>query len=416
MKIGFVGVGKLGFPCALALARRGHDVMGFDVSDAPYEWLKSRCYPYQEEQIDEYLTDTSLRMARELDELVRHAEIIFCAAQTPHLPEYEGSTPLPSTRADFDYSYLRAAVGEIANSCKQISDERKTLIVISTVLPGTCAREIAPLIESSSLRFAYNPYFIAMGTVIADFLAPEFVLCGCDDASALAQIEALYASITSSPVRAMSVKSAELTKVIYNTFITTKVTIANTVMELCERNGGDADDVMDALRCATDRIVGPKYMTPGMGDGGGCHPRDNIALSWLARKLGMTYDPWSDLMVARQRQTEWLARRVILEAAKNGLSITVLGKAFKAGTNIVTGSAAVLLKTLIEEYNVDVDAYDPVVDPDAKLPMSPRVFFVATDHAVFRTMPLPPGSVLLDPWGTAPDRPWIKTHRIGREA
>src|SRR2546423_668973 len=176
-----------------------------------------------------------------------------------------------------------------------------------------------------------------MGTTVRDFLNPEFVLIGSDRASGNgtvgdSRLRGFYRTLHDRPLFETDVKTAELIKVAYNTFIGQKIVFANAMMELCHKVGADADDLAAALGLAGDRIVSPRYLRGGMGDGGPCHPRDNIALSWLSEELGLSHDIFSDIMEAREHQAEWLTD-LIAERA-NGIPIVVHGKAFKPDTPI----------------------------------------------------------------------------------
>jgi UDPglucose 6-dehydrogenase len=176
-KIGVCGLGKLGFPIALSLAKR-HDVVGYDVSPAAKEILTSRKYPHREIGAQELLETTALRIVDTVDELVTHSDVCFVIVQTPHRPEFEGVTRLPKERADFDYTYLREAVSDVAETAKKLA-KQLIVVIMSTVLPGTIDREIKPLLnEYTSL--VYNPAFPAMGTAVDDYESPEFVLIGAD--------------------------------------------------------------------------------------------------------------------------------------------------------------------------------------------------------------------------------------------
>src|SRR5262249_6729878 len=156
--------------------------------------------------------------------------------------------------------------------------------------PGTIRREIFPLV-GEHVKLCYNPFFIAMGTTIRDFLDPEFVLFGMRDPEAAERARALYSTLHDRPVYETSIENAELIKVSYNTYITMKIAFANTLMEICHKiEGCDVDQVTGGLALGTQRLLSPRYLGGGMGDGGGCHPRDNIALSWLSRELGLSYD------------------------------------------------------------------------------------------------------------------------------
>ena len=276
------------------------------------------------------------------------------AVQTPHQPEYEGITRLPDNRVDFDYQYLVRSIDEISKSVK-----RETVVaIVSTVLPGTIRRLVKPA-AGPLLRLCYNPAFTAMGTTANDYLNPEFVLLGADDPTSVASVEKFYASVTDAPILRMSIESAELTKVAYNTFIGMKIVFANTLMEICHKSpGANVNDVTGALKRARKRVVSPSYLDGGMGDGGACHPRDNIAMSWLARELHLSHDIFEDLMEARFQQSEWLAELM----CAHDLPKAIIGYSFKAGSDLIVGSSALLLKSILEERGFTPFLYDPYVE------------------------------------------------------
>jgi UDPglucose 6-dehydrogenase len=327
-----------------------------------------------------------------LEEVVSHGEIVFVTVQTPHQPEYEGVTRLPNNRLDFDYQYLVRSIDEISKSVK-----RETVVaIVSTVLPGTMRRLVKPAADPL-LRLCYNPAFTAMGTTIYDYLHPEFILLGADDPTSAARIEKFYASVTDAPILRMSIESAELTKVAYNTFIGMKIVFANTLMEICHKApGANVDDVTSALKLAHKRIVSASYLEGGMGDGGACHPRDNIAMSWLARELQLSHDIFEDLMEARFRQSEWLAN---LMCAHN-LPKAIVGYSFKARSDLTVGSSALLLKSILEERGCTPFLYDPYVEGALRdlSELSPHVFLIGAKHPDFTSLVFPKGSVVIDPW------------------
>lgn len=331
MRIGFIGLGKLGLPMALAINSSGHEVWGYDVDGwvSVYLDTEGRGLPYEEQGIQGLLGGHSIQW-RTPDEIADWADLIFIAVQTPHAKQFEGVTRLPEDRFDFNYDYLCEALTSVDHARGQV-------VVISTVLPGTLA-------SLGATHVLYNPSFIAMGTTIPDFLDPEFVLIGTDGA-ATSRLRDFYASIHVRPIFVTTIKTAELTKVAYNTYLGMKIVFANAMMEICEKIGADVDDLVDALSLADRRIISSAYMRGGMGDGGGCHPRDNIALSWLARELDLSHDIFEDIMLAREDQTEWLAEL----AMQTGQPIELLGKSYKPGTNLTTGSPARLLASLLEE-------------------------------------------------------------------
>ena len=394
MKIGFVGLGKLGLPCAVAAAIKGHDVVGYDIAPDRMSKMPSvyrETGPDGSAPFDLCLEQSNLRFGS-LEDVVSHGEIVFIAVQTPHKPEYEGVTRLPAHRMDFDYRYLVRSIEEISANVKR----ELVVAIVSTVLPGTVRRFVKP-VASPLLRLCYNPAFTAMGTTMYDFLHPEFVLLGVDDPVSAAKVENFYASVTGAPVLRMSIDSAELTKVAYNTFITMKIVFANTLMEICHKSpGANVDDVTGALRTAHKRILSPRYLEGGMSDGGACHPRDNIAMSWLARELPLSHDIFENLMEARFEQTEWLADLM----CAHDLPKAIAGYSFKAGSDITVGSPALLLRSILEERGFSPLLYDPYVDGSkrdlSKLP--PHVFVIGAKHEDFRSLAFPKGSVVIDPW------------------
>jgi UDPglucose 6-dehydrogenase len=408
-KIGFIGLGKLGLPCALAIEKKGHKVFGYDVNPEVGKILESRVLPYKEVDGQEHLETHNISFLS-LSEVVKESEIIFVAVQTPHEPKYEGITRIPNERCDFNYTYLKDSIKAISDVLDELKENR-IVVIISTVLPTTVKEQIMPLV-SEYMRLCYNPFFIAMGTTIHDFLNPEFVLLGNDNEEAANEVEKFYRTLHNSPVYKTSITNAELIKVSYNTFISMKIVFANTLMEICHKMGGNVDEVTKALGMANQRIISDKYLTGGMGDGGGCHPRDNIAMSFLAEKLNMSFDFFNSIMKAREEQTEWLAE--IVRENKGDLPIVVLGKAFKPETNLISGSPSILLKNILNETEQDVEVYDPHIDEEKTFD-KPSIFFVGTKHDAFAKMSFPEGSVVVDPWRYIPKTDGVKVIHVGKQ-
>jgi UDPglucose 6-dehydrogenase len=394
MRVGFVGLGKLGYPCALALSVRGHDVMGYDHDSSA---MNNLAKPYHETAEDGYSPIDKLQKTRgirfgSLQEVVDHAEILFIAVQTPHDSRYEGITRIPAERVDFDYRYLVSAVKDIS----KVVGAEKVVAIMSTVLPGTTRREVLPH-ASPLLKICYNPSFIAMGTTIRDYLNPEYVLLGVYDQTAASILQNFYSKLLSARIFCTTLENAELIKVAYNTFIGMKIVYANTVMEICHKmRGTDVDEVMAGIKLSTKRLISTAYLDGGMGDGGGCHPRDNIAMSWLARSLDLRFDWFDSVMKARERQGEWLVDLMEEYELPKG----IIGYAFKANTNLCSGSAALLVEAILVERGHHVFKYDPLVEGRSRdlAAIEPHVFLLGVNHSQFQSLRLPQGSILLDPW------------------
>lgn len=418
MKIGMIGLGKLGLPVAVAFNLRGHDVIGYD----PFVKTKSdfnsiEAGPDDSTSFAQCLNQAVIRFSDNPDDVVKQSEIIFVAVQTPHDPKYEGVTKIPDDESDFDYKYLKFAVSTVAQAA-MASGENKTVVIISTVLPGTIRREIKGFLNEN-VTLVYNPFFIAMGTVMKDVLNPEFVLLGTDSRKAPENVKQFYKTLHNKPLIEMSIESAELTKVAYNTYIGMKIAYANTLMEICDKiEGCDVNDVTNAIGKATDRLISPKYLTAGMGDGGGCHPRDNIAMSYLAKKYDLSHNIFYDIMKAREDQARHMAG-LLLCTPSGAIQLPkfILGYAFKAETKITTGSSALLTFNLLKElYSGEIQHYDPFVDTGKRfedVATKPYTFLIGCKHEQFKNYKFPKGSHVIDPHRYIPDQDGVVIHRIG---
>lgn len=406
MKVAMIGCGKLGLPVALAIESKGHKVMGYDVNSAFAGYVANREIPYVEEGLQPLLDTTNLHVARSVDECVEFADLLFIAVQTPHDPKYEGSTRIPYDRKDFNYAYIKEALSEVSEACRR--QEKKCVVaVISTCLPGTFKRELEQYINEY-VSYVYTPQFIAMGTVLNDYLNPEFNLIGVHDAEAAKTLEAFYKTINQASALVTDITTAEAIKVSYNTFITMKTVLANTWGELCHKVGANVDDVTKAWSMSSKRLLSPKYLQAGMGDGGGCHPRDNIALSYIASECDLSHNIFEDLMRAREDHAEWLASLTFDTAKKARLPIVLLGRSFKPETNIETGSPAVLVANiLLQAYTRDVEHVED------KSVLKKAVYLITTRHERYTSYSFPTGSTVIDPFRYIPDAEGIKVIRLG---
>lgn len=399
MNIGFIGLGKLGLPCAAAMSvKTGKTIYGYDVNPNIQKYIDDRKTPYIEGQLEEYLSNADFSIKESIDGVLDNADIVFVAVPTPHIERFEGNCPMPDDRADFDYNYLKDVVKKIQIYLENNKDKNLDIVIISTVLPGTIRSQILPLLTMrEGVNLFYNPYFIAMGTTIHDFLNPEFVLIGrvSEDSQRLVSI---YKSFLSCPIVEITLESAELTKVAYNTFIGMKIVFANTLAEITEKIGGHVDEVTNTLSLGSNRIISNRYMKAGMGDGGGCHPRDQIAMSWLAQKLDLSFDIFEMIAKARDEQSLYFAKLLKKYQEERRQKVIILGNSYKKNVGITVGSPSILLQHYLKELDVDFIAFDPLQKEEDLICDGPSIFFVATPHDVFQTLSLPEESIVIDPW------------------
>jgi len=388
MKVGFIGIGKLGMPCAEALSTH-YEVTGYDI------------YPKQSDKIK--ISD-SLRGA------VAGKDIVFVAVQTPHDPAYDGSQPISHLpNKDFDYSTVKTVLKEIDTW----ASPDQLIVLISTVLPGTVRKELRACITVP--RFIYNPYLIAMGSVEWDMVNPEMVIIGTEDGSNTGDAKKLidfYIPVMQNNPRYVigTWDEAESIKIFYNTFISTKIGLVNMIQDVAMKNGNiNVDVVTDALAQSTTRIMSAKYMKAGMGDAGPCHPRDNIALRWLAENLNLGYDIFDTIIHAREIQARNLAKFLKKIQVERNLPIFILGKAYKPDVEYCDGSYSLLLGHYLQELQAKFYYIDPLTGDEPPFKDVPVIAFLAhsrkitygytgenTEQELY--VRLEEGSVIIDPW------------------
>lgn len=417
--VGVLGLGKLGLIFAMVLDVHGqHRVTGCDVSRRPTDILAGRVDQPREADISALIRNNKINVVNDPATLVANADVIFVAVQTPHPPHYDGTGPVPEETKDFEYGYLINAVRQLSRAAERQAKDI-TIAVISTVLPGTCDRLLRPLLTPHA-RLVYTPSLIALGSVADDLLTPEFVILGADTYDDAYPVAKIYASLHGRPVVTMSIPSAELTKVAYNTYTSFKIVFANTILEIADKTGADADDVTKTLTLSDTNLMGPKYMRGGMGGGGYCHPRDVIAMSHLAGKIDLSADLFGFLARAREAQSSWLASLVIDHHSLTGLPVVILGNAYRPESDLAGGSAALLLFRQLSDF-VPVFMIDHHTDPETswtdveKILGSPAVFVIGCAHRDFVRAEFEPGSVVIDPSGIIPDQQGVTVVRLGRK-
>jgi UDPglucose 6-dehydrogenase len=417
VKVGMVGVGKLGLACLLAMEKHGgHEIFGFDINEEVLNKIRNKHVDYFEAGVNDYLLTSKIKVSRDLKEIVTNCDIIFIAVQTPHEIEFEGITPLPLDRRDFSYEYLSAAIDSICAEIDKGVARIPTIVVISTVMPGTIEKVVIPKLNATGqqINFIYNPYFISMGTTIHDFLNPEFLLVGKSSNSDTKILRNTYNFLEVDFVE-MSIVSAELAKVAYNSFSGLKLTFVNALMEICEKIDADVDKVTGALLKSNKRLLSGAYMRAGMGDGGACHPRDQIAMSWLAKSIDLSSDIFENVALTRDAQTKWLAKTLAKKSMESKLPIAILGRSFKADLPLTIGSPVLLMEHYLKIQGVAFNSYDPFATEIETFPNYKCVAFLGMNHKVYKQLNLVSGSIVLDPWNFVEEAgEGVEVVRIGR--
>ena len=369
MRIAFIGLGKLGMPCAETLAKKGYtDITGYDVVQKSSE-----------------LVDIKQTLA----EAIKGRDAVFIATPTPHEEGYDGRAPTAHLEPkDFNYESVKS----VLKQCNDLMNDDQVVVLVSTVLPGTIRRELAPIM--TNVKLIYNPYLIAMGSVEYDMLNPEMIMIGTkkgveETAVKAGWLRLLYNDICENNPRIEfgTWEEIEAIKIFYNTFISNKIALVNMIQDVAQKLGSiDVDKVAKALSKSTQRITGPSYMKPGMGDGGACHPRDNIALRWLAKDLGLGYDIFQTIITAREKQAENMAL-AILEHGKN---VYFTSDSFKPGTSMVDGSYSLLVQHYVKKHGGKLaNGFDNPVQVIVRVHESDEI---SADN----------NTVIFDPWRSYP--------------
>ena len=356
MNISVIGLGKLGLCTAACFASTGHQVYGYDLNDFFRNELKAHRNPIDETGLSELLTSAwvNLHIVDSYDAAVQASDVTLIIVPTPSLPD-----------GRFTNEFLVRVLEDLAPSIKAKSTFH-VLDVVSTVMPGSCDNIFKPLMEKATGKdcgrdfgLVYNPEFIALGSVIRNFLNPDMVLIGTSDHRSGEIIRDIYASTCKTrPVMAvMSLVNAEITKISLNCYVTMKISYANGLAAICEKvPGANIDTITTAI--GADSRVGSKCLKGGLGFGGPCFPRDNIAFQAFAEEFGGEALLGKAVVAVNnsipQRIFDMISSRCDAPA-----KIALLGLSYKADTHIVEESHSVMLANLLVSAGYRVSLHDP---------------------------------------------------------
>jgi UDPglucose 6-dehydrogenase len=369
-RVSVVGLGKLGAPLAAVLASRGFTVIGLDVNKTLVDAMNAGKMPIVEPQLNELIAANKQRLSATMDanESVQKSDASFVIVPTP-----SDSTGFFSNR------FVLQAMDTLGKALRNKKGYH-VVVITSTVMPGTTGSEIKAALEAASgrkvgpdLGLCYNPEFIALGSVVRDMLYPDSILIGESDAKAGDMLQTIYLQLCEKkpPVQRMNFVNAELTKISVNTYVTTKISYANMLADLCDRlPGADVDVVTKAL--GADTRIGPKYLKGAMGYGGPCFPRDNVAFAALARKIGAR----ADVAEATDRINHHQIERVtglVAKFARSGTRIALLGLSYKPQTPVVEESHSVKIAAKLADAGYVVTVHDPLAQDAAVAVLGDKV-------------------------------------------
>lgn len=357
--ISVVGLGKLGSCFAACFAYRGFNVIGLDINKEIVDKLNNGKAPFLETNLQDIINESKRRLMATTNpnDAFDFSDVYFTIVPTPS-----------KNNGSFSNEFIKKALKPFIENLK-FSKNFKTFVITSTVSPLSIQSEIIPFIEKvSSKRFnkdftvIYNPTFIAIGDIIKGILEPDLVLIGESNKKVGNIIENLWRDVVvSKPYFArMSIVSAEITKIAINSYITTKISFANMLGNICEKvHGAEINKITQAI--GADRRIGRYYLKYGTAYGGPCFPRDNRAFSYFAKQFGIDALIPKSAHKINEFQSEFLTNKILNILKKYNLkSLSILGLAYKPKTYVIEESASInLIKNFLEKNkNLKIIVYD----------------------------------------------------------
>lgn len=352
MKVSVIGLGYVGSVAAAGLASAGHEVLGIDVDLERVRAYRSGTVPIYEpglsDLIAEGLADNKLRFLHpdEVDEAL--GEVVLIATGTP--PSSNGSADLSQVRTAISWVKGRLADGGV-------------IVVKSTVPSGTGVRICETILKGTSLHYISNPEFLREGQAMWDWSHPDRIVIGGADAGAIERVKELYCNIEA-PCVVTDITSSEMIKYAANAFLATKISFINEIAMLCDRISASIDDVVKGI--SLDPRIGGSFLRAGVGYGGSCFPKDVDSLDHTALTNGHSFELLRSVIAVNNRQ-----RLLPLQALRErfgrffGVSIGVLGLAFKPNTDDVREAPAIELVKHLYDEGATVTAYDPQANAKA---------------------------------------------------
>jgi UDPglucose 6-dehydrogenase len=368
MKIAVVGTGYVGLVSGTCFADSGNHVTCVDINAAKIEQLRQGKIPIYEPGLSELVLRNAaggrLQFTTDLAEAVKSAELVYLAVGTPQ-----------SDDGSADLSAMWAVVKALAPTLPPTA----VVVIKSTVPVGTNESIYRRLKELTGreVDVASNPEFLKEGAAINDFMFPDRVVVGVRRPEVADVLRELYSPFlrTDNPFLVMSPESAELTKYVANAMLATKISFINEMANICERMGGDINDVRRGI--GHDRRIGFQFLFPGVGYGGSCFPKDIRALASMARAVGVQPRMMDAVDAINDDQKHTLTRAIQAHfgADLSGKTVAVWGLAFKPRTDDVREAPALVLIQALLEQGATVQAHDPEAMDNVREQLGDRVRF-----------------------------------------
>lgn len=386
-KLSVIGLGKLGACSAACFASKGFEVIGIDINKNFVDAINNGCAPVYEPRLQELinLSKGKLSATQDYERAIRETEITFLIVPTPS--RHDGH---------FSDKFLQDVLKHLSDALKKINKKYHLFVITSTVSPRTTEENLIPLIESLSGKklnkdfgVCYNPEFIALGNVITDSLNPDMVLIGESNKFAGNKLEEIYKVVCENDpyIARMSIISAEITKISLNSYITMKVSFANTLANICEAiSNANIDDITKAL--GADKRISPYYLKGGLSYGGPCFPRDNRAFAAFAQRYGVDAKLAKITDEVNKFQINHLVDLVLKNIPNNESVISVLGLAYKPNTPVIEESPAIKLTEELLRKGLKIIVYDPLAMDNVRSHFGDTVLYASSVKDCFNNASL----------------------------
>ncbi|MCH1490868.1 MAG: UDP-glucose/GDP-mannose dehydrogenase family protein [Ilumatobacteraceae bacterium] len=384
--IGVVGVGYVGLTTGACLAHIGHTVVCGDVDVTKIDRLRNGEIPIVEEGLTEIVSEGistgRLEFVVGATEVAERSDIVFLCVPTPQ--DDDGSA---------DLSFIEAASAEIGPVLRS-----GAIVVNKSTVPVGTTVVVDEVIQRSDITVVSHPEFLREGTAVNDFLHPDRVVVGADDRSAAEKVAALYESIDTQVI-ITDAASAETIKYAANGFLAMKISFVNAVAAMCEAVGADVVDVVEGI--GSDRRIGREFLRPGPGWGGSCFPKDSHALVHVAASHGYDFSMMRGVIAVNDEQRERMVRKVQHAVGTNdlnGMTISVLGLTFKAGTDDLRDSPSLAVIGRLRELGATVKAYDPTATGTLSLVQESFLSGISVQQSIDEAMSEGDVLVILTEW------------------